>query len=116
MKKLFALATLGLSISATSLAAGNSHKATQALAGRSITAAIRSQIHAPDYLKDSEGEHDATIIFKVNSCGILAVQDVQTEEEDLRQEILSQVAGCHVNGVYVDSRDTYSVVLRFRTL
>ncbi|MBS1617418.1 MAG: hypothetical protein JST76_02815 [Bacteroidetes bacterium] len=116
MKKLITLATLILMTAAASHAATNASKPNPQLAERNIVSSIRSQIQFPEYLKEVDGEHDATIIFKVNSCGTITVQEVQCDEEDLRRNLLSQVAGFHVDASYLDSHDTYKVVVRFKTL
>ena len=115
MKKLFTLAVLIVAVSVTSFAATNCQTTSQ-IAEKNITASIRSQIHFPEYLREMDGEHAATIIFKVNACGTIAVQEVQTDDDDLRQNILAQAPGFHVDAACIDSRDTYKVVVRFKKL
>ncbi len=116
MKKLITLAALTLAISTATFAAINNCQTTSQMAEKNITASIRSQIQFPEYLRGADGEHAATIVFKVNACGTIAVQEVQTDDEDLRQNILSQAPGFHVDAACIDSRDVYKVVVRFKTL
>jgi hypothetical protein len=116
MKKLLFITALLIAATATTFAGSNSQTATR-FAEKNLSAAIRSQIQFPAYLRESEGEHDATIIFKVTSAGTINVQDVQTDDEDLRADLLSQAPNIRINGIgSLDTRDTYKVVIRFKTL
>lgn len=116
MKKTPILIALILVVAATGMAAAPHRERNLQLAERQITASIRSQIQFPEYLRESEGEHAATITFRVNPCGTIAIQEIQSDEDDLRQAIASQVQNMHVEGGCPDSRDTYKVVVRFKIL
>ena len=117
MKKLLFVTALLIVASAHTFAATNNCQTTQVMAEKSISESIRSQIHFPAYLREAEGEQNATIIFTVNSCGTINIREIQTEDEDLRTELMAQAPNIHVNtAACLDSRDTYKVVVRFKTL
>jgi len=113
MKKLLLAAVL-IAASISTFAATN----TQAplLAEKSISLSIRSQIQFPDCLRERDGEHDATITFRVNTCGTISVQDIETDDEELKADLMTQAPGIKVDAAGQDSRDIYKVVVRFKTL
>jgi hypothetical protein len=115
MKKLLLAFALLIAASATTFA-GSHHQSPPMLAEKNISASIRSQIQFPDFLRERDGEHDATIVFRVNSCGTIAVKEIQTDDEDLRANLMEQAINIKVSPVSLDTRDTYKVVVRFKTL
>jgi hypothetical protein len=116
MKKLLFIAALLIAASVTTFAANNNCQMPPVIAEKNISESIRSQIQFPEFLREKEGEHNATIIFKVNSCGTINVQEIQTEDDELRAELMAQTPNIKVNtAACLDSRDTYKVVVRFRT-
>ncbi|MCW3124373.1 MAG: hypothetical protein JWO03_31 [Bacteroidetes bacterium] len=116
MKKLLLAAALLIAASATTFAATNC-QTTPLIAEKNISESIRSQIQFPEFLKEKEGEHNATIIFKVNACGTINIREIQTDDDDLRTDLMAQAPNFKVNtAACLDSRDTYKVVVRFKTL
>lgn len=115
MKKLLLASALLIAASASTFA-GSNCQTPPVIAEKNISASIRSQIMFPDFLREKEGEHDATIIFKVNPCGTINVQDIQSDDEDLRADLMNQAPNIKVSSECLDTRDTYKVVVRFKTL
>ena len=115
MKKILFASALLIAASITTYAGSNT-TTTPMMAEKNISASIRSQIQFPAYLTESEGEHNATITFKVNACGTIAIQDIQADDEDLRANLLDQAASIKIDTGNLDTHNTYKVVVRFKTL
>ena len=115
MKKLILASALLLAASVTTFA-GSRHLTVPMIAEKNISASIRGQIQFPDFLRERDGEYDATIIFRVNSCGTIAVKEIQTDDEDLRTNLMEQALNIKISTANLDTRDTYKVVVRFKTL
>jgi hypothetical protein len=114
MKKI--ILSIALLTSAIVTFAGPENKYATMVAEKNMSASIRSQIHFPEFLMEKEGEHKAAIIFKLTGCGTIAVQEIQSDDADLKVELLNQVPAIKVNTAGLDIRDTYKVVVRFEAL
>jgi hypothetical protein len=114
MKKI--LLAIALMTGTAALFAGTHTHSTGVAAEKNISATIRSQIRFPEFLLDKQGEHAAAIFFKIAPSGSIKIQTIQSDDETLKTELLSQVGNFKVNTEGLDTRDVYKVVVRFETL
>jgi len=96
--------------------AGPNSSETNVTTEKMVSASIRSQIQFPEFLKEQEGIHSATIIFKVNDCGTIKIKDIQCQDPELKANLLNQAENFKVSTVGLDTRDTYKVVVKFQSL
>ena len=85
-------------------------------AEKNITATIKNQIIFPEFLREQDGEFEATIIFRVSDSGSVIVKEIQCDDEELRNNLMNQSEHIRLDTTGLDTKDTYRVVVRFKTL
>jgi hypothetical protein len=95
---------------------GGPNTKVNAEAERNAGISIKEQISFPDFLREREGKHSATVSFSVTGCGTLIVRDIKCDESDLKEDLLDQLRNIKINNWGLDTKSTYKVVVIFQTL
>ena len=114
MKKVFLAIALFAATTATTFAHPVSESTTSA--ERSFATALRSQIIFPEFLKEKEGTTDAEVAFKVTDCGTITIQNIDCDNLELRDYLLSESANFKLNTTGLDTHSVYKIVIKFQTL
>ncbi len=114
MKKIIlTIAIIAGIINFTSAAPNESWKAKTV--GKNISAAIQSQFSFPEFLKERDGEFLATITFSITGCGGIVIKEIQCEDHDLKANLIDQSSNIKISTTGLNRRDTYKVVVLFKT-
>jgi hypothetical protein len=77
---------------------------------------IQDQVAVPPFLTERIGEHIAQLIFTVNANGTINIQNIETPETDLKDNLMRQVKDFKVNTAGLDLNTTYKVALRLNVV
>ena len=113
MKKIF-IAISFLAITAAAFAGNCNTKNISP--EKKLDASIQNQLAYPEFLLERPGEHTAEVHFTINPNGTINVKEIQSDETDLRENLIYQLKTFTVYTTGLDLSDTYLVVVRFETM
>lgn len=115
MKK-FILALSLMAITVTTAFAGNEKTLANMTPEQRVDYAIKSQIYVPRALTEVPGMYTAEVHFHVNAQGGIEINDIITDNEDLRHSLMYQARSISVNTAGLDVNSSYKITVRFNVV
>jgi hypothetical protein len=115
MKKLILAISL-FAITAGTAFAGNENTIANMTPEQRVDYAIKSQISVPRSLTEVPGVYTAEVHFQVNAKGGIEINDIITDNEDLRHSLMYQAKSMSVNTAGLDIGNSYKITVKFNVV
>ncbi|MCW3126544.1 MAG: hypothetical protein JWO03_2202 [Bacteroidetes bacterium] len=113
MKKIILAFSL-LAITATTAFAGNSTVPASLTAEQRVNRDIQSQLSVPRMLTETPGEYSAELHFHVNAQGGIVINDIITDNDDLKHSLMLQSRSITVNTEGLNTESSYKMTIRYK--